>query len=462
MTLPARLAGSARRLSQLHEDPAVIARWQAWTRPVLSRMTPGRRRAVLALAALYSVGWQPLQEVKPTGMLKSPDALPAVVAVVLLCFALVLVVYLAACRFPALPAAVRARPQLWLHGCFWTLVLLHRLAPGPSGVAALAFSGVVITLPFLLWRLGYLLKSGQRGHLSGTRFSDHLIYLYPSYGGPNTPYGKGLDYLARHEAHSQEDLARSQLAGLKLVVLAWIWSRALDLMRGLVYAEPGGTLSAHGLGVARLGALLPAGGQAAWAAAWAAVYGELVWEVLKLAAQGHAIVGILRFFGFNVFRNTYRPLLAPSVVEFWNRYYYYFKELMVDFFFFPTYIRRFRQHPRLRIFAATLAAAGFGNLYYHVLKNDAFLLALDWVGFLPWLGLRAFYCLALSLGIYVSMVREQRRRGARTGPPVSLATRVRRIAGVWTFYGLIAIWGADSTATFQQRVDFFLSLFGLR
>ena len=27
-----------------------------------------------------------------------------------------------------------------------------------------------------------------------------------------------------------------------------------------------------------------------------------------------------------------RPLLSPSVVEFWNRYFYYFKELMVEFY----------------------------------------------------------------------------------------------------------------------------------
>ena len=90
-------------------------------------------------------------------------------------------------------------------------------------------------------------------------------------------------------------------------------------------------------------------------------------DVLKLAARGHEIVGVLRLFGFNVFRNTYKPLLAPSLVEFWNRYYYYFKELLVDFFFFPTYVRRFRTSPRLRMLAATLAAAGFGNLYYHLL-----------------------------------------------------------------------------------------------
>ncbi len=41
-------------------------------------------------------------------------------------------------------------------------------------------------------------------------------------------------------------------------------------------------------------------------------------------------------------------------------------------------------------------------------------------------------------------------------------TRLRRIAGVWTFFALISIWADASAATFGQRVDFFLSLFGLR
>ena len=34
-----------------------------------------------------------------------------------------------------------------------------------------------LALPFLLWRIGYLLMSGQRGRFAGTRFSDHLLFL---------------------------------------------------------------------------------------------------------------------------------------------------------------------------------------------------------------------------------------------------------------------------------------------
>ena len=95
--------------------------------------------------------------------------------------------------------------------------------------------------------------------------------------------------------------------------------------------------------------------------------------MLRLAVKGHLIVGFLRLYGFNVFRNTYKPLLAESIVEFWNRYYYYFKELLVTFFFMPTFTgpaKRLRHWPRLRLLAAVFAAAFVGNVYYHVIKES--------------------------------------------------------------------------------------------
>jgi hypothetical protein len=112
------------------------------------------------------------------------------------------------------------------------------------------------------------------------------------------------------------------------------------------------------------------------------------------------------------------------------------------------------------MFAATLAAAGLGNLYYHLLQQDAFLLGHDWAGLWHWLQARGFYCLALSVGIYVSMRREQRRRG-RAAAPVRWPARVRAIAGVWTFFALLSVWADPSAASFGQRLAFFLALFGL-
>jgi hypothetical protein len=455
------LATAARRIGSLHEDPAVVGRWLAWTRPLLTRLTPGRRRALLALGALYVVVKRPLREMVTVA---DPRGVPAVTAaVVLLALAVALAVYVAARRFPGLPALVRAHPQISLHGLFWGLAALGWVGWLGPGAAGLTLSALVLVLPFLLWRLGYLLMSGQRGRLAGTGLTDHLLYLYPVYGGTNTPYGKGIDHLARHEARSEEALARSQLAGLKLLALAWIYERLGVAIARLVHGEPAGSAyAAYGLGLPRLETLVPAGGDAPWLAAWAAVYLGLVTQVLALAVRGHEIVGVLRLFGFNVFRNTYKPLLAPSLVEFWNRYYYYFKELLVDFFFFPVYVRYFRGSPRLRMLAATLAAAGLGNLYYHLLQQDPFVLTGSWAALWPWLESRSVYCLVLALGIYVSMRREQQRRGATAAPPGGWAVQLRRIAGVWTFFGLLRVLDVPGGVPLAQRADFLLGLIGLR
>jgi hypothetical protein len=46
--------------------------------------------------------------------------------------------------------------------------------------------------------------------------------------------------------------------------------------------------------------------------------------------------------------------------------------VLVNFFFFPTFTRHFKKHPRLRMFAAVFMAAFVGNLYYHLILHSAF------------------------------------------------------------------------------------------
>jgi len=371
--------------------------------------------------------------------------------------------YRAAVSFARLPGWVRRHPQVSLHLSFWAFLSLLWLALPAAGITRTIGLGIAIVIPFLIWRLGYLLLSAQRGRMAGTGFGDHLMYLWPAYGGTETPYGKGLDYLSRNEARDEEALARSQLAGIKLFVLAGLWSLLLDLMSTLVYGDLNGplgdVLGGFHLGVPRLNHLLQQSGGASPGLAWASIYCELIWQVLRLAVRGHVIIGTLRLFGFNVFRNTYKPLLAESISAFWNRYFYYFKELLSELFFMPVFARWFRGWNRLRLFVAVMAAAGFGNLYYHVLKQDELLLAGDFEALWLRYRSRAVYCALLAIGIFVSMLREQSRRGVP--PPPGLHRRVIRIAGVWTFFGLIYIWHGNYGVDPWARAQFLLQLFGL-
>lgn len=453
-----------RQLTQFHENPAVIAWWCTRIGKVLSWLTPFRRRAILAIAAIWIFLKSSLNTAKLADLSGPADGIGiALVALALL--GLAWLVYRAAAGYSSLPLIVRRHPQWALHSIYWgCLVVLWTTAPD-SGLWRQVLVGVALLFPFMLWRFGYLLLSGQHGRMAGTRFSDHFLTLWPAYGGSETPYGKGYGYLARCEAKNEEELARSQLAGIKLLLLCVLWKIALNVLEGLIYG-PGNALTqklgGYTLGIPKLGALAVREGQdsAHWQS-WLSIYCELFYQVLHHAIRGHAIIGVLRLFGFNVFRNTYKPLLAESIVEFWNRYYYYFKEILATFFFLPTFTqlgKKLRNWPHLRLFAAVFAAAFIGNTYYHLIKLDELMVQGNVLGTLYGLRSRMFYCFLLALGIFVSMLRQQRRGGQ--APAAGQANRILRIAGVWTFFSLIFIWNVRGGASFTARVNFFLSLFG--
>ena len=451
---------------QFHENPAAIAGWQqAMGRGLVWLTPPARRRGLLSAAAVAVGTVTTLQTMARHKGLPVPAGATGLTLLVLAQFGLLALVFWAAARFAAWPAALRRHPQWTLHASYWgVLLLLSLTTPADGAWRALVF-GLALLYPMLLWRCGYLLMAGQHGRMQGTSVRDHLFYLWPAYGGSDTPYGKGLAYLSQFEARTTPELARAQLAGLKLLLLAVIWRLVLTAFEGVVYGPGNGLTRALGgftLGVPTLPSLLAQGPAAPVFAAWASIYCALFEDVLRLAVKGHLIVGALRLFGFNVLRNTYKPLLAESVVEFWNRYFYYFKELLSTFFFMPTFTgfgKQLRRWPSLRLFAAVFAAAFVGNVYYHVIKESAAMAQGQWLDILWAHRSRMFYCLLLALGIFISMLREQGRRGLAASD--GTARRYLRIFGVWTFFALISIWNADGGAPFMVRLGFASRLVGL-
>ncbi|WAC08172.1 MAG: hypothetical protein OS130_02955 [Thermodesulfobacteriota bacterium] len=452
------------RLLQFHENSKVISGWLALAGPALKWLTPARRRTILIAGALWIALKRPLKQMTKAHVWSEvpPDLITAIVVTIII-FAFLWFCYWLALKFTSMPSFIRRNPQLCLHAFFWIiLVVLWNTSP-EGGIWRVVLVVLAINLPFLLWRLGYMLISAKHNKVAGTRFWEHLMYLAPVYGGTNTPYGKGLDFLSRHEAKDEEALARSQLAGIKLLILAVLWQGVRLIMDGLVFGinNPANqVLGGFTLAVPRLGQLLKQPEIASIGTAWVSLYCELIYNVLNLAVRGHQIIGILRLSGFYVFRNTYKPLLAETIVEFWNRYYYYFKEIMADFFFFPTFVSWFRKHFVLRLFSAVFMAAFFGNMYYHLIRLKYQLIQADFNAIWLTLHARLFYCFLLSLGIFISMLREH-RRGRKPRPRRGLMQRGLSIFGVWTFFAIINIWNQKGGIPFVQVTKFFLRLIGI-
>lgn len=463
MTKTQQSQSAYRAISQFHENQSLIS-WLQNQRLIIW-LTPNRRRFFLVIGALLVGGkgtWS--RYLKWLEGSTGTWLIPVLTFVFLL--GLVYLVYQAAAHFQKLPGWIKRRPQISLHLLFWGVFALLWAIPEDAGDFRNALILVAISLPILLWRCGYMLMSGQRGKAQRTRFRDHLFYLWPVWGGTNTPIGKGFDYLSQREAQTPEAYARSVLAATKLIILAQLLDLFRIILGAILYGDSSNAFTRMfaglNLGMPRLNEIVTGQRAASPWVGWIALYLELIWETLRHATLGHRWVSLLRLCGFNVFRNTYKPLLAQTILDFWNRYYYYFKELLAEFFFFPIYLRHFRNSPKLRIFAAVFAAAFVGNMYYHFLEGRISFAKGEFLQIVRALSPRMIYCGLLTLGIYFSMIRQTQRRGKveRSDAATERFLTLRRIAGVWTFFALINLWNTRAAGSIGARITFLFSLFG--
>jgi hypothetical protein len=271
--------GLYRAVAQFHENDRLIAWIQSCA--VVERLTPRRRRLVLYVGAFFAGAVALLNRHADWHEYRYAQTwwVPAVAFPILL--SIVYLLYLTALHFKRLPAAVRGRPQICFHLFFWALLLLIWFAPDRSvfGISVIAL--VAISFPYLIWRCGYVLLSGQRGKIGGTTFKDHLFYIWPVWDGTNTPAGKGHDYLARAEAATAEAYARSLLAGFKLLLLVLVWKAVLQVMGAVVYGDPKSSLtpllSGYHLGIPRLRHVINGDAAAPLILTWVSLYLELVW-----------------------------------------------------------------------------------------------------------------------------------------------------------------------------------------
>jgi len=291
------------------------------------------------------------------------------------------------------------RPMVMQFAALALLVAAAMILPLSPLAAALlwTFIGIYVAA---FWFLGYAfanLKTKDRAP-AGT----HAGYLRPFWDGDIAPIGKGAGFLRKFDARDEAALAATRLKALKLLVWGFILQKANYRLQ--VFLE-------DGLGLPPLRDALIAQAQGLPVEphiGWAILVTHYVIKVLSLAATGHIIVALVRMAGFAIPRNTVKPFASRTLAEFWNRYYYYFKEILVDFFFFPAFTRYFKKHPKLRVAFATFCAAGVGNALYHFLYVIA---GIPEHGLAELLyGFRAYlvYATGLALGIIVSQLNNSR------------------------------------------------------
>ena len=341
------------------------------------------------------------------------------------------------------------RPVLAQHLLF---VLLLALAASQllRGISLVLLWSVTAVFAAYFWFLAYALIDQRRRESAPILF--HLATFHPFFGSTTVPLAKGASNWTSVEAGSAEALAVTQLKGLKLLAWAVFLRIILRVYQKIVYGKLGVTtlttaferFVTDGISPGPLGVL--------------SIVASFFEQLLAMAIWGHIIIATARLAGYRLLRNTCRPLSSPSIAEFWNRYFYYFKEVLVNVYFYPTYVRWFKRHPRLRIAFATLMAAGVGNFFFHFLLENYRVARYGLWATFDHMQTYAFYCAVLVGGIVLSQLRAPRRK---TGGGWVRRKLVPAL-GVMLFYCFLSFFdGPQPHVALTEHFAFLFEVFGI-
>jgi hypothetical protein len=358
----------------------------------------------------------------------------------------------------------KTRGARWLHRrpvatfVALQLVLLALVGALPlSGAARVGAWALAAALGRYLWYGAYALK--DRVDRRGRALAVDATAWWPFWGSTPNPLPKPGSFLDRIEVATPAEAAVWQLKGIKLLA----WAQILAVVRAgyEAVAVGDGPFALPWVPCLRMPELSEAlarsvaGSPLPFHANWAAVAHAFVSCLLDFAIAGHVVIAGARMAGFKALRNMYRPLAARSLADFWNRFDHYFKELLVELFFFPAYLRWFKKHPRLRMAAATFAAAGFGNFLYHFVEDFRSIATWGFLGALRARQAYGAYCVVLAAGIAWSQLRAP--RSPRAAP--SWAALLRTRAGIVAFFLLLIVPNAAAPGTtISQCAAFYRAL----
>jgi hypothetical protein len=349
---------------------------------------------------------------------------------------------------------IRRRAFYLLICLYFVLMLTLMFGPLTEGAVNLgwnilfALSAVVMFMGFELQTLGRTPR--LRGVEWGALFQPlwRIYFFWPV---------KGEMYLRSVEAKSVERFAAVQVKGLKL--LTWALVLKLGNMGFQYLAFQGGLFAIPTVeqalyfrpGVQKLPVWL----------AWTVVYAEFFNHFWIFAIMGHLKISLVRMSGFDVFRNTYRPFQARSVNEFFGRYNYYFKEMLLHLFFYPVYLRWFKRHPRLAVVLATFVSVGLGNLVTHLIRDTFLFRKMGLAGTLWFYQPYSLYCLVLSFALTFSILWEAGESDRGRERPVGFFRRALPLFLIITFFAILRIFDDPFNGDLSNNLRLLKNLVGL-
>lgn len=220
------------------------------------------------------------------------------------------------------------------------------------------FAGVMITWAKLVWYFAYDLQRQPRQSKFNT--AQHLAYYRPFWSlFFYAPMPKGENYWRQIQVSSAEELTRCRVNGAIFI----IWGTAIESLRLFFYGYYRQFTIGEALKTIYDGMALRS------AVAWISVGFDFFDNLLMFTSYSYIIVGVIFFVGYKSPMNTNRPLQAKNPLDFFQRYNFFYKELLFQFFFFPAFAKLKILPARLRVSVSLFWAVAVGNFLIIYFRN---------------------------------------------------------------------------------------------
>ena len=394
------------------------------------------------------LGWTDLSEridaVKSTEGISGVSAHALAVGSVAVCGLWARLCLGCAARWPK--SVLARRPLLSQLALMGTLICVVGCDVTGGWPRLIVWSWVLAWAPYV-WFMPYAITQARSG--ATTSLWMPLGQLRAFWSPTYFAVGKLGPYLDRHLGKTAQELAVTQLKGVKLL----LWASAIHALHAFIdrWVAPEFPALETSIDAWLAGHPYPVSSE------WTSLLISNVGYSLDIAMWLNLFVGMARLAGYRLPRASWRPLESKTLLDYFNRFNFYFKEMLVDLFFIPTFFKFFKSHPRLRMFFATFMAAGVGNALWHFCRDLHLIHQQGWVATLHGFTSYLFYCLVLATGIAVSQVRIT--MGIK--PPTTWSGRIKAVVLIWTFVTLLRLFSDLSLPhSLLDRLSFLTSLFG--
>lgn len=195
---------------------------------------------------------------------------------------------------------------------------------------------------------------------------------------------------------------------------------------------------------------------------WRAVLTDFGVYFIWLMWTGVTAVATMRLAGFHVFRNTYRLLESKTFSEFFERYQYFYKDLVFTVSFWPIFVRLRSLGLKWRVALSLFFAVGIYNTYLNLTYRWSKTAFLDFNGaaqkILTFSLNYLIYATMLAALIYPSMLRAVMGRETATTP---IWWRVAKIFGIVCAFAAIRTFERSIPGEYLVNWRMFFGLFGL-